>query len=77
MASDAKIKKELNYEYDVVLVDIGKSAPHKMYAKLDQAVYVYNTATSSWQSLGNHGGTTYGYWNNVLGVDPRSVLLTV
>src|SRR5947209_19127530 len=54
----------------LILIAIGQSAPHKMYAKLDDMVYVYNTATTSWQSLGAHGGTTYGYWNNVLGVDP-------
>src|SRR5947209_6187921 len=31
---------------------------------------IQHTATASWQALGTHGGTTYGYWNNVLGVDP-------
>lgn len=56
----------------LILIAIGQSAPHTMYAKLDQTVYVYNTATSNWQSLGNHGGTTYGFWNNVLGVDPQN-----
>jgi hypothetical protein len=55
----------------LILIVIGQSAPHKMYAKLDQAVYVYDTVTSAWHSLGSHGGTTYGYWNNVLGVDPQ------
>ncbi|HVG32873.1 MAG TPA: hypothetical protein VM911_07330 [Pyrinomonadaceae bacterium] len=56
----------------LILVDIGKSAPHTMYAKLDETVYKYNTVTSSWVSLGNHGFTTYGYWNNVLAVDPQN-----
>jgi photosystem II stability/assembly factor-like uncharacterized protein len=56
----------------LILVDIGKSAPHTLYAKLDETVYKYNTATSSWVSLGNHGFTTYGYWNNVLAVDPQN-----
>jgi hypothetical protein len=54
----------------LISIAIGQSAPHTMYAKLDQTVYVYNTASASWQSLGAHGGITYGYWNNVLGVDP-------
>jgi hypothetical protein len=54
----------------LILVAIGRAAPHKMYAKLDQTVYRYDTATSTWVSLGTHGGTTYGYWNNVLEVDP-------
>lgn len=56
----------------LILVDIGKSAPHTLYAKLDETVYKYNTVTSSWVSLGNHGFTTYGYWNNVLAVDPQN-----
>jgi hypothetical protein len=55
----------------LILIAIGQSAPHKMYAKLDQTVYVYNNAMNTWQSLGNHGGNTYGYWNNVLAVDPQ------
>lgn len=54
----------------LVLVAIGRSAPNRMYAKLDQTVYVFDTATATWASLGTHGGTTYGYWNNVLEVDP-------
>jgi hypothetical protein len=54
----------------LIQIAIGKTAPHTMYAKLDQTVYVYDTGTSQWTSLGNHGGTTYGYWNNVLEVDP-------
>ncbi len=54
----------------LILIAIGQSVPHTIYAKLDDTVYVYNMATASWQSLGAHGGTTYGYWNNVLGVDP-------
>jgi photosystem II stability/assembly factor-like uncharacterized protein len=55
----------------LILIAIGGSAPHKMYAKLDETIYTYDSATSSWQSLGNHGGATYGYWNNVLAVDPQ------
>ena len=54
----------------LIQIAIGRAAPTTMYAKLDQTVYVYDTATSQWTSLGNHGGTTYGYWNNVLEVDP-------
>jgi hypothetical protein len=54
----------------LVAIDIGRSAPHQMYAKLDQTVYKYNNAMSTWQSLGNHGGETYGYWNNYVAVDP-------
>lgn len=56
----------------LILVAIGQSAPHKIYAKLDETVYRFDTGTGSWQSLGNHGGTTYGYWNNVLAVDPQN-----
>ncbi len=55
----------------LILIAIGQSAPHTMYAKLDQTVYKYDAGLMSWQSLGNYGGTTYGYWNNVLGVDPQ------
>ena len=55
----------------LILIAVGQSAPHKMYAKLDETAYVYDSATSRWQSLGSHGGTTYGYWNNVLAVDPQ------
>jgi photosystem II stability/assembly factor-like uncharacterized protein len=55
----------------LILIAIGESTPHKMYAKLDETVYIYDSATSSWQSLGNHGGATYGYWNNVMAVDPQ------
>jgi photosystem II stability/assembly factor-like uncharacterized protein len=54
----------------LVAVDMGRSAPHTLYAKLDQTVYKYNKAMNTWQSLSNHGGTTYGYWNNFLAVDP-------
>lgn len=54
----------------LIQIAIGKTAPNTMYAKLDQAVYKYDTGTSQWTSLGNHGGTTYTYWNNVLEVDP-------
>jgi hypothetical protein len=54
----------------LIQIAIGRTPPNTMYAKLDEAVYAYNTATSQWTSLGNHGGTTYGYWNNVLEVDP-------
>ncbi len=61
----------------LIAVDIGKSAPHKIYAKLDTAVYVYNAVTNMWQSLGSHGGTTYGYWNNFLGVDPQDSNIVV
>jgi len=53
------------------LIAIGQAAPHTMYAKLDQTVYKYDTASSNWVSLGNHGSTTYGYWNNVLAIDPQ------
>ncbi len=52
------------------LIDIARSAPHRMFAKLDQTVYRYDTAMASWVSLGTHGGTTYGYWNNAVAVDP-------
>jgi hypothetical protein len=52
------------------LIDIARSAPHQMFAKLDETVYRYDAGASSWVSLGNHGGTTYGYWNNVLAIDP-------
>lgn len=61
----------------LIAVGIGNSAPHKLYAKLDQAVYVFNTVTNTWQSLGNHGGTTYGYWNNFLAVDPQDSNIVV
>jgi hypothetical protein len=54
----------------LILVAIGRTVPNTMYAKLDQTVYRYDTGTSTWVSLGTHGGTTYGYWNNVLEVDP-------
>lgn len=55
----------------LVLIVIGESTPHKMYSKLDETVYVYESGTSTWQSVGNHGNATYGYWNNVLAVDPQ------
>jgi hypothetical protein len=55
----------------LVAIAIGRSAPHTMYCKLDEAVFRYDTATSTWQALGNHGGGTYGYWNMALGVDPN------
>jgi hypothetical protein len=55
----------------LILIAIGKTAPNTMYAKLDDTVYRYDTGTSTWVSLGSHGGTTYGYWNNVLEVDPQ------
>ena len=55
----------------LILIAIGKTASNTMYAKLDQTVYRYDTGTATWTSLGNHGGTTYGYWNNVLEVDPQ------
>ena len=61
----------------LILIAIGKTAPNTMYAKLDQTVYRYDTATSTWVSLGNHGGTTYGYWNNVLEVDPQDSTIVV
>ena len=54
----------------LIQIAIGRAAPHRMYAKLDETVYVFNPALSQWTSLRNHGGTTYGYWNNVLEVDP-------
>ena len=56
----------------LILIAIGQSSPYKMYAKLDETVYRYDSTTTSWRSLGNHGGTTYGYWNNVLSVDPTN-----
>jgi photosystem II stability/assembly factor-like uncharacterized protein len=55
----------------LILIAIGQSAPHTMYAKLDQMVYTCKPPASTWQPLCNHGGQTYGYWNNVLGVDPK------
>lgn len=61
----------------LIAVGIGQSAPHKLYAKLDTAVYVFNTVTNTWQSLGNHGGGTYGYWNNFLAVDPQDSNIVV
>jgi len=61
----------------LIQIAIGRTAPHTMYAKLDQTVYVYDTAASQWTSLGNHGGTTYGYWNNVLEVDPADSNIVV
>ena len=54
----------------LILIEIGKTAPHKMYAKLNQSVYVFDNSTSTWQSLGVQGGTTYGYWCSLLAVDP-------
>jgi hypothetical protein len=54
----------------LIAVDIGRSAPHRVYAKLDTNVYVFNITTNMWQSLGSHGGQTYGYWSNFLAVDP-------
>jgi hypothetical protein len=61
----------------LIQIAIGRSAPHTMYAKLDEAVYRYDNAASTWVSLGNHGGTTYGYWNNVLEVDPADSNIVV
>jgi hypothetical protein len=55
----------------LILVVMGQTAPNTLYAKLDEQVFKYNTGTSTWTSLGNHGSTTYGYWNNVLAVDPQ------
>jgi hypothetical protein len=55
----------------LIKIAIGEQAPHKIYAKLDETVYRYHGATNQWASLGNHGGTTYGYWNNALAVDPQ------
>lgn len=55
----------------LILVAMGQSAPHTLYAKLDETVYKYDTVAATWTSLGNHGSTTYGYWNNVLAVDPQ------
>ena len=55
----------------LILVAMGQSAPHTLYAKLDTTVFKYDTGTASWTSLGSHGSTTYGYWNNVLVVDPQ------
>jgi hypothetical protein len=54
----------------LIAVRIGKSAPHKIYAKLDQTVYEYNASAATWVSRGSHGGPTYGDWSNVLEVDP-------
>lgn len=56
----------------LIAVDIGQSAPHTLYAKLDQIVYKYDVASSSWQSKGAHGSTTYGYWSNYIAVDPTN-----
>ncbi len=61
----------------LIAVDIGKLAPHTIYAKLDTEVYVYNTVTNLWQSLGSHGGETYEYWSNFLGVDPQDSNIVV
>jgi hypothetical protein len=35
-------------------------------------VYRYNRNTKKWKNLGAHGGSTYGYWNECLGVDPNN-----
>jgi photosystem II stability/assembly factor-like uncharacterized protein len=54
----------------LIQVAIGQAAPNSLYAKLDQTVYAYDPVGNTWQGKGNHGGTTYGYWNNVLAVSP-------
>jgi hypothetical protein len=58
-------------------IGIGRSAPHTIYAKLDETVYRYDTGSATWVSLGNHGGATYGYWNNCLAVDPEDSNIVV
>jgi photosystem II stability/assembly factor-like uncharacterized protein len=56
----------------LILIAIGQSEPHTMYAKLDQTVYKYDVTDAIWKSLGEHGGDTgTHFWSNVLGVDPK------
>ncbi len=54
-----------------MMVAIGQTEPFTMYAKYDSLVYRYNREANEWKNLGDHGGSTYGYWNECLGVDPN------
>jgi photosystem II stability/assembly factor-like uncharacterized protein len=54
------------------LIAICPAAPYTKYAKLDQKVYVFDENAGQWKSIGQHGGETYGFWNNVLAVDPTA-----
>jgi len=55
-----------------MMIAIGQSSPFTMYAKYDDTVYRYNRNTKQWKNLGAHGGSTYGFWNECLGVDPKN-----
>jgi hypothetical protein len=59
------------YPYSM-MVAIGQSSPFTIYAKYDNVVYRYNRNTNQWKNLGAHGGDTYGFWNECLGVDPNN-----
>jgi hypothetical protein len=54
------------------MVAIGQSSPFTIYAKYDDVVYRYNRNTKKWKNLGAHGDSTYEYWNECLGVDPKN-----
>ncbi|HXT61476.1 MAG TPA: hypothetical protein VN696_00435, partial [Pyrinomonadaceae bacterium] len=55
-----------------MMVAIGQSDPFTIYAKNDDVVYRFNRNTKKWKNLGAHGDSTYGYWNECLGVDPNN-----
>ena len=55
-----------------IMVAVGQSSPFTIYAKYDNVVYRYNRNTQKWKNLGAHGGSTYGFWNECLGVDPNN-----
>lgn len=54
--------------FSLVLIAISPSMPHTSYAKVDQTVY--RLSGNTWTSLGDHGGDPYGYWSELLAVDP-------
>jgi hypothetical protein len=54
-----------------MMIAIGESSPFTIYAKYDNVVHRYNRTTNKWKDLGEQGGSTYGFWNECLAVDPN------
>lgn len=53
-----------------VMLSLCVASPQTVYAKLDQTVYKTTNGGTNWTNLGNHGGSTYGYWCTYVAVDP-------